>query len=217
MGNVGAMSKQYLSALTQNPDYLVHIKCAGMGLEIVADMPEEVTTAVGSEWEAILPSAVGDYSDLVGKVAKVSGNNAVASALTKQVWVNSSPIEFPISLLFKATSDPKNEVVDPMRVLEMLAMPATYGGILSGAANAVGGLLVSPGPNRGKVAGGDLSLELIVGKQLHFDSCIIVNVSSTFSSRLHNGYPIAGRSDITFRSDHVLSREEWAIITSVSI
>jgi len=206
MAESGPMRYSYFCSKTTNPNYHVHIKCPGMGLEIIADMPEETNTAVGSEWEAMLPNSLADASAAAGGLAKtIAGTNLVSQALSQQVWVNSSPIEIPITLQFAAVENAYKEVVQPMRALEKLALPEL----------GIGGLLYSPGPSRGSIAGGSLEVELYIGNLLIIPSVILINASSTFSSRLDKeGWPISGRSDITFRTDRVLSRGEWAKMTN---
>ena len=206
MAGYGPMNNSYFCSKSTNPNYHVHIKCPGMKLEIIADMPEETTTAVGSEWEAMLPSSIMDLVAAAGGALKgLAGTNLVSQDLSLQVWVNSSPVEIPLTLQFAANADAYREVVKPMRELEKLAMPAL----------GWGGFLYSPGPNRGSIAGGSMEVELYIGNLLVIPSVILTSVSSTFSSRLDaKGFPIAGRSDLTFRTDRVLSREQWSEMTN---
>ncbi|QXV74096.1 hypothetical protein [Rhizobium phage RHEph12] len=197
----------------KNPDYWVHITAPGRGFEIVAEMPEETTTAVGSEWEARLPSSIGDLPAVGGFLAaggKLIGTNAVLQGLTKQVWVNSSPVEIPISLQFDMYKDALEDVYRPMRSLELLVMPNM----------GPGGLLYAPGPTgfASEFFGGSLSCNLTIGKLMTIPNVIAVNVSSTFASRLDaRGYPTSGRSDITFRTDRTYTADEWAQVTGIDL
>lgn len=208
--------KLFKCARGVNTDYYVHISCAGMGAELIADMPEENSTQVGSEWENMLPSSLGDFAGGVGQaiangVRAVTGTSAKAQFATTQTWVNSSPVEIPLSLSFVAVDDAYEDVVAPIRFLEKLTMPT-----------AAGGILYAPGPAPSatnfvsSMFGYDQSNEVsvVIGKLVRLTSAIVISASSTFSSRLSNaGYPIQGRCDLQIRSSQVLSRDEWAIIT----
>lgn len=203
MVSTGVIHKTFNCAKTDNQNYHVHIKCPGSNFEVIADIAEDFATAVGSEWEALLPNSVGDIPAVGGLLhgigKTVLGTSALLQYFSQQVWVNSSPIEIPISLSFKADKDSFEEVVAPCRALEALVMP-----------NMVGGILYSPGPSVGGVIGGALSVDLIVGRQLHLTDVIVVNASTTTSSRLDSrGLPTSARCDLTIRSNRTLSRDEW--------
>lgn len=205
MGATGRLPHSYKCARSKNVNYHVQIVCAGMGTELIADMPEEVSTQVGSEWEALLPSAISDVSRVFDSVGKaVAGTGAVLQYNTQQVWVNSSPIEIPLSLTFEAETSGFQDVVKPIRFLEKLTMPSMW----------AGGILISPGPN---MAGGGKEVRVVIGKLLTLPSAIIISAAGSFSSRLaSDGYPISGKCDITIRTDRVLSREEWALYTGTA-
>lgn len=202
----------FKSVKGKNPNYFVHITCDSLGLEILADLPEEFTTAVGSEYESLLPSHLSNYFgryaaafEATSKV--VGGTSSLSQALSQQIWVNSSPIELTLSLQFDAQSDPLKEVVYPMRALEMLVMPTKKGGIL-----------YSPGPNRGALLGGSTEINVTIGNHLLvIPNAIFISVSSTMDSRMTaEGYPISGKSDVQIRSSVVLSREDWAAMTGTT-
>lgn len=210
MANVGDIQRTFDSSKSRNEHYWVRIKCSPMKVEIIADMPEETQTAVGSEWEGLLPASLGQAGN-IGNLLEAVGKGAFGSGvqaqnLTQQIWVNSSPMEIPITLQFDAENDAFNDVYAPMRLLEMMAMPREWGGFL-----------YSPGTNSGFGFGGDSGISVHIGRYLHVPRAIIVNVSSSFNSRLDaKGYPISGRSDLTIRTDRVLSAGNWAEMTGVN-
>ena len=200
-------TRTFDSAKGRNENYWVKVSCQSLGVEIIADMPEETTTAVGSEWEGFLPASIGSVSNAAETIVKtITGSGAVYQYNTQQIWVNSSPMEIPITLQFDTTRDAAQDVYIPMRLLELMALP-----------REAGGFLYSPGTNSGLIAGGDSSISLHIGKHLNIPRVIVVSVNSSFDSRLDkNGYPISGRSDITFRTDRVLSIDDWKKYTGVS-
>lgn len=206
MGATGRLPISYSCARSTNTNYHVQIACAGMGIELIADMPEEVTTQVGSEWEAMLPSAIADVARIFESGGKViAGTGAVIQTNTQQIWVNSSPIEIPLTLTFEAETSGFQDVVKPIRFLEKLTMPTIAFG---------GTTLLSPGPNR---TGGGMEVRVVIGKLLRLESAILVSAAGSFSSRMAaDGYPISGRCDLTIRTDRVLSREQWAEYTGTA-
>lgn len=209
MASVGTTSRQYDSAKGRNANYHVRIACTAFDVEIIADLPEELQTAVGSEWESRLPASlgavpyVGEAVETASKI--VGGSGVVQQKLSQQIWVNSSPMEIPLELQFDAQNDAYNDVYVPMRLLEMMALP-----------DGVGGFLYSPGTNRGIAGVGESTISLHIGTMMYIPSIIITTVNSSFSSRLdYRGYPISGRSSVTFRTDRVVSRDEWKKYTNV--
>lgn len=197
--------RTYMCSKSNNPNYMVHIKSSGF--EVIADMPEETTTSLGSEWEAWFPSN-GD--GVVGNAIRTLAGTALrAQIMSTQTWTNSSPVEIPLELLFDAESNPQTEVYEPMRRLEMMALPSMSGNIL-----------YAPGPAPGLSQlydnTGSLEVELSIGRMLHIPSVVITSVQSTFSSRLtQDGKPIAGRSSINFRTSITPSRQDWEQWTGI--
>lgn len=186
-------------AKSKSDNYKVVIR--SQGYEIVADMPEEFTTAVGSDWENRLPNSLNSIEGLLKAGA---GTSATVQITTQQVWVNSSPVEIPITLVFDAVEDAYQEVVKPIRILESMAMP-----------DYVGGFLYAPGPSLWR-SGADYGCELFIGRQFHMNNMILVSVSASLATRLdEKGYPIAGRVDCTFRTPKVLSKSEWLEATGI--
>lgn len=208
MASTGAITNKFHSAKSSSPFYWIKVTIPDLGLEVIADMPEELQSAVGSEWEALLPASLGDAGAVGASVNKISqvltGSGVVLQSNTRQTWVNSSPLEFPISLQFDADEDAFREVYAPIRILEMAAMPSIKGGFL-----------YAPGAN-GYFGNGSIT-RLEVGTLFTLDSCILTSAQGSMSARLdEKGYPISGRCDLTIRTDQVLSREDWARMNNMS-
>lgn len=199
------IKNSYNTARTKNPNYLVRLYCPGQGVEIIADMPEETGTSLGSEWESWMAANGNKMQDIA---QLVTGSNLRWQEASKQAWSNSSPVEIPLELIFEAEKDARSEVYEPMRVLEMLALPST----------GIGGLLQAPGPAGLISTGPSLEVSLFIGKTLEIPQGIIVSVSSTFSSRLtKEGYPISGRSSISYRTSFTPTRADWALWTKTTL
>jgi hypothetical protein len=198
------LNQSFMVAKSTNPNYLVHIKCAGLGIEIIADMPETTTYASASDYEQMFPASSGELSGLGSSAVQFfSGTSATLQYLTSQIWKNNSPIEIPVSLLFDATTSALKEVYTPMRILELLSMPTKD--------SYVGAFLVAPNSNNN-------SMFLSIGKMFTMSNMLLVSVSNTYDTRLDkDGYPIAGQCELIFRTPKSLSRDEWAQAVGISI
>lgn len=193
-----------------NPDYFIHIKCPTKNVNIIADLPEQVSIAVASDWENRLASST--LGDFVAAAPSSVGTNAAVQFATEQLWMNTSPIDIPVSLLFDAETNAFNEVHKPMTLLESLTLPTSLGN----------GILVTPGPTVSNsvssingYSGNPVSIT--IGRQITLSSCIVVSVSNTYDSKLAaDGYPISGQSEITIRTPKVLSADEWLAIRGLS-
>lgn len=209
MASTGAITNKFHSAKSTSPFYWIKVTIPDLGLEVIADMPEELQSAVGSEWEGLLPASLADAGAIGASANKISqiltGSGYVYQDNTKQTWVNSSPLEFSISLQFDADEDAFREVYAPIRILEMAALPSKNSG----------GFLFAPGAN-GLFGTGSVT-RLEVGTLFTLDSCILIAAQGSMSARLdEKGYPISGRCDLTIRTDRVLSREDWARMNNMS-
>jgi len=215
--NANPFSNQYLVAKGANPNYHVHIKCTGLGFEMLADMPEETSYAIAADYESQLPSSTGESAGLVGNLAAFfSGSHYTSDALSYQVWRASSPLEIPLVLLFNANTSCYEEVYKPMRLLEALAMPTTESGnaaidyIGSHLPNSFGSLLYAPNYNNNKMS-------LSIGRMLNLAEVLLISCNTSYDSRLGaDGFPISGKADVVFRTPKVVTRKEWMEATGVS-
>lgn len=212
-----ALSNQFLVAKSTNPNYHVHIRCLGLGFELVADMPEQTAYAIGVDYEAQLPSSTSDLG-FTGAGAYVTGTHASMQALTRQIWRNSSPIEIPLVLQFNAKTDANQEVYRPMRLLEALAMPTLGEGSNTGFGPLdsflnwgmqASGLLIAPN------SGGNI-MALSIGRMLNLSEVLLVSCNCTYNSQLSKGFPISGEAEVVFRTPKVLSRAEWLLATGTA-
>lgn len=226
------------SAKSSNPNYWVSLRIenAGLGdlsegddgLVVITDMPEQVMQAVSSSWEQRLPSDIGDLMGklpVVGpgiqKAFQASGINPTFQIGTYQTWQSSSPMEFPLTLLFDAKSDAKKEVYDPINALTTYAQPSTNatgaasGSLLNTLLSLGGNVLFAPGPNN--INRDKYSVKLRVGRLYYIADGILVNLQGSFDSKLDKkGYPIAGQVEISVRTGMVYSRSDWIKATSFS-
>lgn len=192
----------YAVAKSSNPNYWVTVSCPDKGIEIVADIPEQFAVSLASEWENRFGTSTGlADAPVVGRaITGGAQTNAVSRSLTKQIWMNSSPFEFPLQILFDADIDAKREVYDPMVRLEAMVLPIGRGEFLT-----------APGGEHGS------AVTLRIGKMFSITNCIITAVNNTYDTKLDaNGIPISGQSEITVRTDELFSAQDWLSIRGVS-
>ena len=190
----------YRVAKSTNPNYTCRIKDASMGIDVVADLPEQTMIAVASEFNNRLPfSTVTEI--LGGQAAGTAADlNAVTKYAAEQIWVGTSPIEIPLTLLFDAQNDAYNDVWRPMALLESMVLPRYDG--------RVGGFFISPGYNG--------SCSVNIGK-MYLQNCVVTSVASTYDTRLDaQGYPIAGQSEVNIKTYRIIGALEWLALKGVS-
>lgn len=188
-----------------NPNYKVHLMCAARSLDITADMPEQVAVAIASEWENRFgtSTALGAAGMLPGgdTAIRATGGNFMVQELTRQIWVSSSPVEFPLTLIFDAEESAYNDVYKPVTKLMELNLPIKQGAIL-----------IPPGPRLNNM---EYAVVLRIGRMYFIPDGILVSVNGTFDTRLdEDGFPIAGQVDLTVRTSLVYSNVEWGVATA---
>lgn len=219
----------YNSAKSNNPVYWVSLSIDNAGLDItgsneegsgsltvIADIPEESLLAVSSQWEqrmsADAASLLGNIpvaGGVASSVLRTSGLNPIFQPATQQVWQGSSPLEFPISLIFDAKKDAKKEVYDPIIALTTYGMPSTKGSVVS----PFGTILYAPGPNN--INRDKYAVKLRVGRLYYIADGIMVSCNGSFATRFtKDGYPIAGRVDLVIRTSVVYTRSDWIKATA---
>lgn len=187
--------------------YQAHIVCPGHQLEIIADLPEQINIAVEGDWESPLPYQLTNMLDnIIGGLSQQAfqafGANPQLQNLSYQVWMGTSPIEIPITLLFDATNSAYNDVYKPIIALMSMVLPI----------NARNGWLVPPGPVRGNVGGRGqgYGVHVRLGNIIQLADCIIVSGSETFDTKLDSqGYPISGEIELTIRTSKVYGHKDW--------
>lgn len=195
----------YKVAKSDNQNYWMSITCKGHGLTVVADLPEQFTYAVQSDWESRLPyrlSSLFGSIPLVGRITDVVGNDPQAQALSFQMWTGTAPLEFPVTLLFDAEESALIDVFTPMTHLASLAMPNNGNGMVS--------ILWPPGPRWGDQGDQSYAIEIRFGRMALFSSCIMISATPVFDTRLgDDGYPISGQIEMVFRTSKVYGVQDF--------
>lgn len=80
------------------------------------------TETLESTWEYIFP--IGGIVDRISKMLTLAGIGSLRTkAMYTQVWLDTKPIEIPLSLYFEAENSGINDVVTPIRNLQKMVVP----------------------------------------------------------------------------------------------
>lgn len=204
---------------SDNPNYKITLSCPGHEIEIIADMPEQITMATSSDWEAIMNFSLAGAADsalsgvgrsIAGALTAAAGKlglhafNSQNKYLTTQVWLGTQPLEFPFQLQFNAKNSAMDDVYKPIGWLTAMVLPI----------NGNLGLLNPPGP---RIAGGggivnDYGVDIRIGRLAVFRRCIITACQASYDTRLDSkGVPIAGEAELTIRTNHVYGAQDFLV------
>jgi hypothetical protein len=196
-------------AKATNPNYICQISCNGHGIDILADLPETTNLGVQSDWESPLPTTLAGLLDNVtggaaSAIASSIGANPQSQALSYQMWMGTTPLEIPLTLLFDANSSGLEDVYRPITALMQMVLPV----------NGAGGLLYPPGPKGGLTGafGGreGYGVTVRIGRMMIFEDCIISAASETLDTKLDkDGFPISGEVECTFRTSLVYGTADF--------
>ena len=188
-----------------NPAYLCRIINATSGVDVIADLPEHISISTSSSFESLSLSLL-DIGRATSVIAKGVGGNVASKAATKQIWRDSGPIEFTLSLIFDANTNSRNDVHLQLIQLQQLSLPLGNGG------ESYTARLYPPNPWRGLngISGQENRTIVILGNMFKFEPCLVVSANLNEDIRMAaDGFPIAGQIDITFRTDYTFDRTDY--------
>lgn len=187
-----------------NESYVCRVVNRSAGVDILADMPERITLSVSSSYEPLSMSIREAGRVLSGASAAIGGNIA-SKAATKQMWRDTGPIEFTVSLIFDAENNSFNDVHRNLVLLQHLALPIGNG------SSSLGAVMLPPNPWRSTTISGQDNRTIVdLGYLFHFDPCLVLSANIVEEMRTDDtGYPIAGQIDVTFRTDYTFDRTDY--------
>lgn len=190
---------QYNIAKGKNPAYMICISCPSASLEVISDLPEQTVLAMQSTWETRMPSALQAAMSLNG--SSVTGVAPMSKEWsTRQMWADTSPLEFSFHLLFDAQDKGAYEdVFLPTMSIFQLVAPDAY--------SAYNDILLPPGPSR--IDKKRNAVNLTIGKMIRIEDAIIVSAQPSYDNRMDaQGYPIACDLEVTIRTATTYSRQD---------
>lgn len=105
-------------------EYLVRITSYRNRCTVIAPLQEAISLNVESLWEPIVPTSILRTANMVLQAASEGKRSAITSATTRRLWSGTSPISIVLRLKFEAVIDPYDEVLEPCRLLQTMAVPS---------------------------------------------------------------------------------------------
>lgn len=184
----------------KNVNYLAQIQSTA-GISLVADLPESLNVTISNSWEPRFAAGLNEMVGAFDFMSRLIGENIMVQELSRMMWMNTTPIELPLTLTFDARNSAFEDVFKPMRALELLALPDLHGPLLTAPGPS------AKNPNRNRIS-------IFIGRMWYFPSVVITSVSSAYDTKMAaDGYPISGQTEITFSTDMVYSKADWAAVT----
>lgn len=195
-----------LNGKSINPNYLLTLSNGDNSVKIEVPIPKDFGLRSEVDWgnlsKDLLPGSFGSVIDNIFKgldlTSKITGAQSSTVNAIQQfpIWLSNSPISFDIPFEFRAMSDAKKEVVEPIKQLLGLACPMEEGD-----------LLYAPGP-RIKINSNNTfsfdpkyNIKLKIGNLMTIRNILITNVNPTFDSRfVASGSPISAKAEVSFRT-----------------
>ena len=113
------------------PEYLVRITSFRLKTTVVAVLQENILTRVESRWEPFVPTSLLATGNLLLQVVTRGRRSLITKATSRRVWQGSSPMVLSLRLRFEAVEDTFTDVVEPVRLLQSIALPSEpQGGVV---------------------------------------------------------------------------------------
>jgi len=106
------------------PEYLVRITSFRNKCTVVAPLQEAISLNVESIWEPLVPTSILKTANLIAQATSRGERSAITSATTRRLWSGTSPISIVLRLKFESVLNTFNEVVEPGRLLQTMALPS---------------------------------------------------------------------------------------------
>lgn len=109
------------------PEYLVRITSYKHGCSVVAPLQEDISLRVESRWEPFIPISLLARANILAQAVTGGRRSFITKATSRRVWMGCSPMAISLKLKFEAIEDTYVEVVEPVRMLQSMAVPSDPG------------------------------------------------------------------------------------------
>jgi len=212
-GFVGQQVAQIASSLTDPypdvaPSYKITV-ATGTVLKVVALMQEDFQMEVDSTWENFFPpTGASSVVQGINAIMQAYGVSAQMAVFSRRIWTTTTPLKMRVPLVFAARSNPVNEVLNPIKVLQAMALPG----------QGSSGFLIPPGPSPyygiwgGGLNSGKPKTTMNIGTFLTFGNVIIQKVDVKFSCRMsaapYTGIPLSAEAIIYFETYEIVTSDD---------
>jgi len=193
-------------ALPNEGLYRITLIANSLKLPIKAWAPEEMTFGVESTWDSPLADVGSSLNVLTQATA---GTSSLTKSQFSQVWQGSSPINITIPFRFFARSkdSAREDVVNPVRDLMKLAVPADEGLTLS-PPGPVSLNVVNKLAKSGSAGIGD-KIDISIGRFLRFKNVIVTQVSANLPLKFTaDSIPQSITAEVTFNTHTVVTKND---------
>jgi hypothetical protein len=172
------------------------------------------TRQLQSNWQS--PFEQANVGSLLSKTAGVLqtfiGATSITTFSSTQVWDGNRPLSFNLNLVFIAMSDPKNEVMEPLRLLEEFAspelknlMPVDSDDVLVKLGKVFGGGGKEEDAT-GRIPG---MVNLNIGDRMLIPDCVIENITTPLDKeRDSNGNLLRAEVSLSIATKTMLNRDK---------
>lgn len=109
------------------PEYLVRITSYRNWCTIIGILQEDIRTRVESRWEPFVPTSLLATGNILIQALTRGKRSLITKATSRRVWMGSSPMLLSLNLKFQAVENSFNEVTEPCRLLQSIALPSEPG------------------------------------------------------------------------------------------
>lgn len=213
-------------------EFLIRVSSIRNQATIVAPMQESIGFEVVSQWGPACPKSLFGLWNNVVQALSIGEMSFVTKAMSRRIWIGSSPIRIGLKLRFESVEDPVREVVEPVRILQCMALPSEAqkgekAGDFWGGVQQVVPFLAPPGPTP-FTPEGLLNLKVLnplvtyleesksgdkimveVGKFLTFPNVILHKVSCSVPAAFTTeGDPIRAEVAIAFETYEMMTSQD---------
>lgn len=105
------------------PEYLARITSLRNAITVIGVLQEDIVTRVESRWEPLIPYSLLAKGNILVQVVTGGRKSLVSKATSRRLWQGSSPMTLSLKLKFEAVENPFTDVVEPVRLLQSMALP----------------------------------------------------------------------------------------------
>jgi len=110
------------------PEYLARITSLKNKCSIIGLLQQDIQLRIESRWDNFIPTTMLAKFGALAQAATGGSKSLVSKATSRRMWVGTTPIAINLKLRFEAIQDAFHDVVEPIRILQSLALPSEGSG-----------------------------------------------------------------------------------------
>lgn len=106
------------------PDqYTIRISSLRNQRTVKALIQEDIQLKLSSSWIPIVPTNISALGNILAQFITGGRKSLISKAMSRRIWVGSSPITMSLLMKFEAVDNAKKDVILPCQFLQRLALP----------------------------------------------------------------------------------------------